>query len=501
MGAPRRRLSAAGLGRCAIRAAALAFALAGCGPSPAPPDLGRLYAHANDADFRNPVITIPGLLGSRLVDERTGVVVWGGGRRLSADPSDPLEAHVSAHPVGAPGTRLWDLRDAVRTDGVARIVTPSFLGVTAPLDIYQGLIRTLIAGGYDFRETRAEEIAEREINLDAFEFPYDWRRGIVEAASDLAYFIERKTAQVAAERERVLGHAGPPVRFDLVAHSMGALVARYYLMYGGADLPQEGALPSPSWAGAEHVDRAVLIAPPHSGSVETLKHLVEGRSFGPLQPFYPAGLLGTYPSLYQVMPRDRHGRVRDGDGAPISALYEVDTWIAREWGLADPREAKTLAAIMPAVDEPGERRRRALAHLDKALRRAERVQAALDTPNEPPDGLDLFLVVGGGFETAAGLRWDAEARAFEVDRVEEGDFVIPRASALADERQDKAMRARGLVSPHSYRSILFLPREHVEITLDPVFGDNLLFWLLEGPRGAEDAAASIAAAEAARAAE
>jgi len=39
-------------------------------------------------------------------------------------------------------------------------------------------------------------------------------------------------------------------------------------------------------------------------------------------------------------------------------------------------------------------------------------------------------------------------------------------------------------SPMDFRRTLFLPREHLEITRDAVFRDNLLFWLLEEPRRA-----------------
>lgn len=39
-----------------------------------------------------------------------------------------------------------------------------------------------------------------------------------------------------------------------------------------------------------------------------------------------------------------------------------------------------------------------------------------------------------------------------------------------------------LVSPLRPDTTLFLPDEHVALTRNPVFGDNLLFWLLEEPR-------------------
>lgn len=456
------------------------LALTACAEMPRAPDLAELYERAAEIqEARRPVITIPGILGSRLVDPESGAMIWGGTDRLSADPDDPREARLIALPIGAGDEPLRDLRDGLRTDGVVRTVRASILGLRVEEDIYSGVIETLIAGGYDFRETRAAEIEERQVNLDAFEFPYDWRRDIVEAVFDLDYFIERKADQVRAERERVLGDPGPPVKFDLVAHSMGALVARYYLMYGAQNLPEDGSLPELTWAGAEHVDRAVLIAPPFSGSALSLRNMVNGRSFGPFQPEYPPALLGTHPSLYQLMPRDRHERVLGPDGAPVE-LYDPETWARHGWGLLDPGDADLLALLTPDEPDDAARRARATRHLGKLLRRAERFHRAIDRPNVPPPWLDLFLVVGGGFATPAVARYDPVEDRMEIVAFEEGDGVVLRASSLADERQGNGEYTLGLQSPHNYRSILFLPDEHVELTQNPVFGDNLLFWLLEG---------------------
>ena len=47
-----------------------------------------------------------------------------------------------------------------------------------------------------------------------------------------------------------------------------------------------------------------------------------------------------------------------------------------------------------------------------------------------------------------------------------------------------AQASIGLRSPLRFRSVLLLPEEHVDITKSAVFGDNLLFWLLEGQRSA-----------------
>jgi hypothetical protein len=452
------------------------------------PDLGQIYRRAAEIDTqqRRPVITVPGTLGSRLVDRASGIVVWGDEDRLSADPDIPAEARAIALPIGDGATAFRDLHDGVRPDGVVRQARASILGATLEVDIYSGIIRALIAGGYDFRETREEELTARTQNLDAFEFPYDWRRDIVEAAADLARFVARKKAQVEAERLRVFGRLDDPVKFDLVAHSMGTLVARWFLMYGDADLPADGALPALTWAGTEHIERAIMIAPPNAGSVIAFENLVNGKSFGPFQPDYPPALLGTHVATYQLMPRLRHRRVRLGEteGAALD-IYSPALWEQFGWGLADPDQAGVLATLMPGVPDPAERRRRALAYQAQALERAERFQRALDRPHRfPDDRIDVFWIIGGGFATPATATVDPETGEVAIAAFEEGDGVVLRASSFLDERQGQADRfSLRLESPISgSRSVLLLPEEHVELTQSAVFGDNLLFWLLEGER-------------------
>lgn len=62
---------------------------------------------------------------------------------------------------------------------------------------------------------------------------YDWRQDRVAAARTLAAQVD---AAVAA---RVKG--GGPARVNLIGRSMGALVVRWSLLYGTADLPADGS--------------------------------------------------------------------------------------------------------------------------------------------------------------------------------------------------------------------------------------------------------------------
>lgn len=462
----------------------LAGFLTGCAPTPSPPNLDTLYDSAASlkTEARRPVISIPGTLGSRLEDQRSGVVIWGGPDGLSVDPEVPENARLIALPIGEGDEPLRELRDGVRPDGVLRVARASVLGIPVEIDVYRGVISTLIAGGFGFRETREEEVTEREINLDSFEFPYDWRRDIVEGASDLDYFIKRKIRQVGDVRRKVFNtdDAGE-VKFDLIAHSMGGLVARYYLMYGDADLPEDGSLPEVTWAGAKNVSRAVFIAPPNTGSVLSFENLVNGKTLGPFQPSYEPALLSTHVSIYEMFPRDRHRRVRIKGSSEFVSLFDVDMWDRYGWGLLDPSQDAMLQILMPDEPTAESRRARAKRHLAKILARAEQFQRAMDRPVDVPEDLDLYLVVGGGFETPAEVEFDPETGHVEITKLEEGDGVVLRASSLLDERQDGDY-ALGLRSPVTYRSVLLLPEEHVDITKSAVFGDNLLFWLLEAPR-------------------
>jgi len=451
---------------------ALAGLLAGCGAVPALPNLSQLYRTANELPEpqRRPIIAVPGILGPRLIHQPSGRLAWGTAG-LSLDPDDPESARILSLPISKDDETLEELVDDVRPDGVFGGGDASPFIVPIEIDVYRGLLETLVTGGYDYRLTREDELA-REFNAGSFEFPYDWRRDVVEAARILDDFIQRKKEQVRRVRAERFGAVPKDVRFDIVAHSMGTLVVRYYLMYGGQDLPADGSLPELTWEGAKHVDYVVLVAPPFRGSVTALENLVNGKTFSAITPDYPPALFGSFPSIYQLLPRPSEGRVVDVSGRIVEEVYDPAFWEEQGWGLVSPEAIETLRVLMPDAANDEERRARARLHLGKLLSRAEQFHRAIDRPALPPADLDLFLVVGGGFETAAGASI-GEDGLVEIDRFAEGDGVVLRSSAIP-KRFDPGHDAAEV-----YRSVLLLPEEHVDIVASPVFGDNLLYWLLQ----------------------
>ncbi|MEO1467670.1 MAG: hypothetical protein AAFV86_01340 [Pseudomonadota bacterium] len=472
-------------------ALASATATAGCGIDPRTPNVASLYAHTRqlDAAKRRPLITIPGILGSRLrqvdLSGGPGRFVWGGERRLSLNPFDSAQdAQALALPIGQGTEPLEWLVDDIRPDGVLRRARADILGETVEEEVYDGLVAVLNTAGYEFSRTVEEEVARRGENPGSLEYPYDWRRDIVEAARGLDLFVERKARQVERVRQARYGRTleAEGLRFDFVAHSMGSLVLRYWLMYGGEDLPADGTLPELTWAGTRRAGTVIIVAPPNFGSVSSLRALIEGRSFGPLQPEYPPALLGTHPALYQLMSRDRHMRLRVGsaDGKVPGSLYDVATWEENGWGMFDTAEGPILDMLLGEGGRPDNRLRRVRGHVARCLARAEHLHRALDRDAlGQPEDFDPHLVVGTGLDTPATGILGAESRRIEDLTLEEGDGVVLRASALMDEIGSGAPARPGRVALR-YGTTLLLPGEHVDLTRGAVFSDNLLHWLTVG---------------------
>jgi pimeloyl-ACP methyl ester carboxylesterase len=436
--------------------------------------------HAPD---RKPVIAIPGIMGSRLRLHGSDQLVWGAFEPSSANPEEPDGARAIALPIRN-DAELRDIRDDVEPDGVLERLRVRLLGIPLQVQAYAGILQTLGAGGYrDEALGLGGKVDYGDDHFTCFQFDYDWRRDNVENAKRLHDFILEKRAQVRVHYRERFGIDQPDIRFDIVAHSMGGLITRYFLMYGDQDLPRDGSLPKLTWAGAEFVERVILVGTPNAGSVDALVQLVEGMQLAPLLPYYPSALIGTFPSTYQLLPRARHAPVLwDGDpGRPVDDLLDPELWKKMEWGLASPAQARTLAILMPEVDDPARRREIALGYQNRVLARVRAFQAALDRPAKRPPHLGLMLVAGDAEGTARQLALDSSNGSLRLIGDGPGDGTVLRESALMDERPGSAWQPQ-VVTPIDWSTVLFLPENHLGLTTSPIFRDNVLYWLLEAPR-------------------
>ncbi|MEQ8850200.1 MAG: hypothetical protein RIB32_00285 [Phycisphaerales bacterium] len=466
--------------RLGLFLALVSLALVGCASSAPTPDLARIYSDpakliGND---RRPVIVIPGILGSKLEDPSSRTPVWGAFVYGAADADKPDGARLIALPMRE-GVPLRELRDEVTpTDVLDQIEVDTLAFVRGvKFDAYVHIMRTLAAGRYrDQSLGESGAIDYGGLHDTCFQFAYDWRRDIAESAALLHETIldAQHTARLAAGLPET-----EPLKVDVVAHSMGGLVLRYYLRYGTQRLPDDGSLPELTWAGAERVANAILVGTPNAGSALALEQLVGGWSLFPIGPTYRPAVLGTMPAVYQLLPRARHNAVIDlKTGAPIDVL-DAGVWERYGWGLASPDADRVLRWLLPEVDRESDRRRIALDHLSKALARAEQTHRALDLKASPPPGTRLFLYAGDGEDTPETLSISSDGR-LRVRSQTAGDGTVTRPSALMDERAGGPYLPR-VRTPIDWHRVQFCFTDHIGLTNDPAFVDNLLFTLLEAP--------------------
>ena len=457
--------------------------LAGCFSGPPGPDLAALYNRSAQYHGveRNPVILIPGVLGSKLTHTPSGQTVWGAFSGDFANPETPAGARLVALPMEEDAP-LATLRDSVRPDGALDQVKLDILGLPIKLGAYVDILRSLGIGGYRDESGALGDIDYGDEHFTCFQFDYDWRRSNAENAQRLHAFIQQKRAYVQREYARRFGVEDYDVQFDIVAHSMGGLLTRYYLRYGPQALPADGTLPTLNWAGTRFVEQAVLVGTPSAGSANALDQLVHGKHISRFVPDYAPAILGTMPATYELLPRGRHGALVDAadTSVVIDSLLAPSFWTRMEWGLAAPDQDPVLQQLLPHHDSRAARRQVALDHLTKSLRHARQFTAALDTPAPRPDSLTLMLIAGDAEETRARLQVDRRTGTLAELDTAPGDGTVLRQSALMDERTN-ANWSPTLVSPVDWSHVTFLFAEHIEMTSDPAFTDNLLYYLLVHP--------------------
>ena len=465
--------------------------LAGCGARRVP-DLERIFATARAREGKRPIIVIPGVLGSQLVNRVTGEVVWPSAFRSDRDGlSLPVSPDLAANRDELVATRIVD--------------RARFARLTPQVYVYYGLLDTLRRyGGY--REGDWNNPTQDGDRDTFYVFAYDWRRDNVESARELTRRVE--------ELKQRLGR--PDLRFNVVAHSMGGLVARYAAMYGDADLAPDGATPQPTWVGASFINKVFMFGTPNEGTAEAFATLLDGYSITsgvrrriPLLNKLSREDIYTAPAVFQIMPHRESTRFLDEHLQPLEIdLYDAATWRRYGWSAifdADYR-ARYEAGRTRGDDLP--RHSRSAQELDEylvaVLNRARRFQEALDATTattSQPNPVALYAFGGDCEETldAPVIVRDAQrdiwttlinARAFrasdgrrvsrrEAERAmyEPGDSSVTRRSLLG-----QTLAARDSITPLPallpLAHVVFVCDIHSDIQNNLTLQDNALTLLL-----------------------
>jgi hypothetical protein len=356
----------------------------GCGARRTP-DLERIFAPARARKDKLPVIVIPGILGSQLMNRRTREVVWPSAFRSSTDGlSLPTTPDLAAN------------RDELVAE---RIVVTAKLARLAPdIYVYYELLDALRRFG-NYRDGDWDNPPADGDRDTFYVFPYDWRRDNVESAQLLFRRVE--------ELKRKLGR--PELRFNIVAHSMGGLVARYTAMYGDADLPAgDDAQPQPTWAGARHLNKIFMFGTPNEGTMEAFATLLEGYSINEglrrrVRLFNKLSREDavTIPSIFQLLPHPEAVRFLDQNLAPLELdFYDPAVWRKYGWSQINNAEFRERYERGRVRDEEGAPHRATLAELDAyfevVLKRARRFHAALDAHAPALETIPVALYTFGG---------------------------------------------------------------------------------------------------------
>jgi len=208
------------------------------------------------------VILIPGIMGSALAKE--GRVVW----------------DVSS---GAIGRALYSLGSSIHELALTSDASTGegVMGthLLANLHLFPGFWKIDgYSGLSSFIRSRVGTIPGENY----FEFPYDWRLDNRVSAARL------ETAALGwLETWRSRGKNG--ARLVLIAHSMGGLVARYFLECLG---------------GWRHTKMLITLGTPYRGSVKALDYLVNGnrKKIGPITIIDLTKLVRSFPSVHQLLP-------------------------------------------------------------------------------------------------------------------------------------------------------------------------------------------------------
>lgn len=373
---------------------------------------------------------------------------------------------------------LNELKDDVYPAELLNNFDINLLGIHLKKGAYEKMINILEEAGY----VNANKPLSKNKNFHSlYTFYYDWRRDLPENAAILNNFINDKRKYLQEKYKAIYGIENYDVHFDIAAHSMGGLLSRYFLRYGGKDLPEDGSLPKPDWAGSKFIDKLIIIGTPNAGYLDTCSELINGLQIAKHTPFYPPAVIGTFHTYYQMMPlSSTKSIVYDDNSSKAVDIFDLQTWINMKWGLANLEQDKYLKILLPDVPDSSMRRKIALNHLDKCLKRAKQFTETMSQHAKPPGNTSIYLFCGNAVETSSVASVNSVTGEFRITKYESGDGKVLASSARMDERIGSKWTPYTR-SPINWDAVIHIRAAHMGITDSYGFSNNLLYYLLGMP--------------------
>ncbi len=349
------------------------------------------------ADVRRPLIFVPGIAGSNLEDPYTGQEVFGRGR-FTVENLEAIQLPTIGDQPRLVATRVLLGKNSLFSDSVERY----------------GLLRQrLISQGY-------------EEGKNLFFFPYDWRQSNFDTAAELKEFLEEN------------GLVGRQV--DLIAHSMGALVALIYIHENSCD---------------QRVRNLVVMGAPHFGSTMALQVLVEGFPAFGIGNWAAVGagnyksvfrVFSSFESIYELLPLypDCCFAKLDGKREKINILRR-QSWV----------EHRLLANFLDEEEE------KSFMQTDFVQRAFNRALALNQIVNQPlPDSIRKIVVANNRFASPTSVEINANG--------------MGRHKWLSPENSgDSAVATKSALGPRHWTALLYSNADHQLLFEDEVLWGNL----------------------------
>ncbi len=233
-----------------------------------------LYCDFYNTKIKIPVLIVPGIAGTEMRDGNG--LLWPNIDRMFLDAGDNFLDPLIFNQNLTPSDSNIFASDVIKTG--------ELFGATV----------------YNYTDKLINEFAGKGYveNQNLFTFPYDWRYGVSGKNAN-----DKTNSDLLGEKiSQILAQTGAN-KVDVIAHSMGGLIAKKYV----ADVAASASSGEPSKVG-----KAVFVGVPNTGAPKAVKALIQGDNFG--ISFGPIGLSDSemkklsenMPAVYDLLPSQKY---------------------------------------------------------------------------------------------------------------------------------------------------------------------------------------------------
>jgi len=223
------------------------------------------YGFSVSVIAKNPVIVVPGILGSRLNRVSDGEEVWPDGNTMFLSSLDSQLDELILFLDGS--------QNIGYNMNPSEVILNERILLLANKILYKNLIDSLVDQKYVLNDT-------------LITFPYDWRLDIQDEAQKLGDTIAAARAN------------SPTGKVDIIAHSMGGLLVKQYLLQA---------------TGTNFIDKLIFVGVPNLGAPKALKILNYGDDLGftfsnqsVLNPDEVKKISQNMPAIYELLPSRKY---------------------------------------------------------------------------------------------------------------------------------------------------------------------------------------------------